>query len=70
MLNLIGFKNVTNHGLAMFLHSHKVEFRCVKNMVRFKIKAAWSRINKEFYEQQKDEPENVAVKFQYLRKHA
>ena len=40
MEELISFKNVTNHCLAMFLHSHKVEFYCVKNMVRFKIKAA------------------------------
>ena len=50
MLNLICFKNVTNHYLAMFIHSHKVKFYCVKNMVRFKIKAAKSRINKELYE--------------------
>ena len=61
MLNLISFKNVTNHCLAMFIHSPKTKFCCVKNMVRFKIKAAQSRINKEFYEQQKDEPDDVRI---------
>lgn len=38
MLNLMSFKNVTNHYLAMFTHSHKNKFYCVKNMVKFKIK--------------------------------
>ncbi len=50
MLNLISFKNVTNHYLAMFIHSHKVKFYCVKNMVRIQDKGGEKPHNKEFYE--------------------